>query len=65
MKKITVEGGIRILAGSMVLFSVLLTLLVSKWWLCLACFVGINLIQSVFTGFCPAEVLLKKVLHET
>lgn len=52
------ENAIRILAGSMVLVSVVLALLVSPWWLLLTAFVGLNLIQSAFTGFCPAEKIL-------
>lgn len=34
---------------------------VSEWWLLLMVFVGVNLIQSVLTGFCPAEIILKKL----
>ena len=56
-----VENGVRIMAGTMVLIAVLLTALFSKWWLLLAAFVGINLIQSAFTGFCPAVNILKKL----
>jgi hypothetical protein len=56
-----IEHGVRLMAGGMVLVSVLLVALVSKWWLCLTAFVGINLIQSVFTGICPATVLLRKM----
>jgi len=49
------ENAIRILAGTMVLLSISLAHWVSEWWLLLAAFVGCNLIQSAFTGFCPAE----------
>ena len=56
-----VENGVRLLAGIMVLISVALTLLVSPWFLVLTVFVGINLVQSAFTGFCPAEAILKKM----
>lgn len=55
------ESLIRILAGSMVLISVGLAYFVSPWWLLLACFVGLNLIQSAFTGFCPAEMIFRKL----
>ena len=55
------ESLIRIVAGSMVLLSVLLAAFVSQWWLLLTCFVGINLIQSAFTGFCPAEMLFRRL----
>ena len=53
------EAFIRILAGSMVLLSVSLTYLVSPWWMLLTTFVGLNLIQSAFTGFCPPSLLLR------
>lgn len=55
------ESLIRILAGSMVLLSVALAWLASPWWLLLACFVGLNLIQSAFTGICPAEMIFRKL----
>lgn len=57
----TIENGIRLMAGSMILISVLLVILVNPWWLLLTSFVGLNLIQSVFTGFCPAANLLRKL----
>jgi Protein of unknown function (DUF2892) len=55
------ESYIRILAGSMVLISLALSHYVNHWWLLLAAFVGVNLIQSAFTGFCPAEIILHKL----
>jgi hypothetical protein len=57
----TTENAIRVLAGTMILASVALTYFVSSWWLLLTGFVGLNLIQSAFTGFCPAELILKKL----
>ncbi len=48
------------MAGTMVLASLGLAHWVSQWWLLLAVFVGVNLIQSALTGFCPAEMMLKK-----
>jgi hypothetical protein len=56
-----IEGLIRVLAGSMTLLSVALVYFVSPWWLLLTCFVGVNLIQSVFTGFCPPSIVLTKL----
>ena len=47
-------------AGTMILISVLLTHFVSPWWLLLTAFVGLNLLQSSFTGFCPAATILSK-----
>lgn len=56
------EKGIRILAGTLVLVSVgLAHYRDNPYWLWLAVFVGINLIQSSFTGFCPAEWIMKKL----
>ena len=55
------ENAIRILAGTMVLISISLAHWVSQWWLLLAAFVGCNLIQSAFTGFCPAEKIFAKL----
>ncbi len=55
------EQLIRVLAGSMTLLSVILVHFVSPWWLLLTCFVGLNLIQSAFTGFCPPTLVLTKL----
>jgi hypothetical protein len=55
------ESYIHILAGTLVLVSGALAHFVSSWWLLLAVFVGLNLIQSAFTGFCPAEIILHKL----
>lgn len=48
-------------AGSMVLLSVVLTYFVSPWWLLLTTFVGLNLLQASFTGFCPAAKVFAKL----
>jgi hypothetical protein len=47
-------------AGSMVLLSLLLAHFVSPYWLWFTAFVGANLLQSSFTGFCPLAVILRK-----
>jgi len=56
-----IDSFIRVLAGSMVLLSAVLIHFVSPWWLLLTCFVGLNLIQSAFTGFCPPAIVLSKL----
>lgn len=56
-----IDDLIRLLAGTMTLLGVLLTHFVSPWWLLLPAFVGLNLIQSVFTGFCPPSLLLRRL----
>lgn len=48
-------------AGTVILLSVLLTYAISPWWLLLTVFVGLNMLQAAFTGFCPLAVILKKV----
>lgn len=58
------EHRIRVLAGGMVLVSLLLAHFFSLWWLWLAVFVGVNLIQSAYTGFCPAEKILARIFPE-
>lgn len=54
------ENAVRILAGTMVLISLCLAHWVDGRWLWLAAFVGVNLIQSALTGFCPAEKILAR-----
>ncbi len=55
----TVERAVRLLAGTMILISLLLAKLFSLDWLFLALFVGLNLFQSALTGWCPAESILR------
>jgi hypothetical protein len=54
------EQYVRAFAGTFILVSLLLTVLFSSWWLLLTAFVGVNLLQSAFTGFCPLEIILGK-----
>lgn len=55
------ESFVRLLAGSFVLLGTLLAWCVSPAWLLLPGFVGANLIQSAFTGFCPPTLILGKL----
>lgn len=48
-------------AGTMILASLLLGIYVHPNWFWLTAFVGANLLQSSFTGFCPLAVILRKV----
>jgi hypothetical protein len=59
-RSMTTEKAIRIFAGAVVLASLALAIGVSLQWLWLAAFVGANLFQSGFTGFCPLEMMLKR-----
>lgn len=55
----TIENKIRLIAGSLVLLSVALAVLVSPWWLLFTAFVGANLVQSSITGWCLMEDILR------
>lgn len=48
-------------AGAMILLSLCLTVWVSPHFVWLTAFVGLNLLQSSFTGFCPAAMLFRKL----
>jgi hypothetical protein len=48
-------------AGTMILLSLLLGIYVSPYWFWFTAFVGANLLQSAFTGFCPVAILLHKL----
>lgn len=48
-------------AGTVVLLSLLLAHFHSPWWLWLTAFVGANLLQSSFTGFCPLAMILRRL----
>lgn len=55
----TVERGLRALAGTMTLLSLALAHWVSLYWLWLTVFVGLNLLQSAFSNWCPAMIMLR------
>jgi len=55
----TVERGLRLMAGVMVLLSIALTVYVSHYWIWLTVFVGLNLLQSALTNWCPAMFILR------
>jgi len=57
----SVERATMAFAGFMVLLSVLLTYAVHPYFVALTVFVGLNLFQSAFTGFCPAAMLMRKL----
>ncbi len=57
----SVERGVTAFAGFMVLLSVLLTYTVHPYFVWLTVFVGANLLQQSFTGFCPAAMVMRKL----
>jgi hypothetical protein len=57
----SLEHGVEAFAGFMVLLSVALTWLVHPGFVWLTAFVGLNLFQQAFTGFCPAASLFRRL----
>jgi hypothetical protein len=57
----TVERYLRGIAGFFVLVSVLLAHYHSSYWLFFTAFVGLNLLQSAFTNWCPMMDILKRL----
>lgn len=56
-----IDRAVMAFAGVMILISLVLTHFVSPWWWLLTAFVGLNLLQSSITGFCPAAMILRKM----
>ena len=57
---------VRLVAGIFILLSLALgipgsPIFVSQWWLAFTAFVGANLLQASFTGFCPAAMIFKRL----
>ncbi|RLA08006.1 MAG: DUF2892 domain-containing protein [Gammaproteobacteria bacterium] len=57
----SVSNAVRAMAGAMILLSVVLTYYVSPYFVWLTVFVGANLLQSAFTGICPAATIFQKL----
>ncbi|MAB14065.1 DUF2892 domain-containing protein [Parvibaculum sp.] len=57
----SLDRAVMAFAGFMVLLSLALAHFHSEYWLLLTVFVGLNLIQASFTGFCPAALVLKRL----
>jgi hypothetical protein len=57
----TVDESLRGVAGAFVLISLALGWFVSPWWLLFTAFVGLNLLQSAFTRWCPMMAILRKL----
>lgn len=55
----TIERIVLAVAGAMVLLSLVLSQVHHPYWLYFTAFIGINLLQSAFTGFCPMAMILK------
>lgn len=57
----TIERTLRLMAGAFILLSLALAHWVSPYWLLFTGFVGLNLLQSAFTNWCPAMSILRKL----
>ena len=57
----TVERGLRLMAGTFILLSLALGYWISPYWYLFTAFVGLNLFQSGLTNWCPAMSILKKL----
>jgi hypothetical protein len=57
----TVERGLRLMAGTLILVSVALGYWISPYWYLFTAFVGLNLFQSGLTNWCPAMAFLRKL----
>jgi len=55
----TVERALRLMAGFVILLSFALAHYLSSYWLWLIAFVGLNLLQSAFTNWCPAMSIFR------
>ena len=56
-----IDRAVMAFAGTVVLISLALGLWVSPYWFFLTAFVGLNLLQASFTGFCPLALVLRKL----
>lgn len=57
----SIDRAVLIFAGIMVLVSLLLTRFVHPGFVWFTVFIGLNMIQSAFTGFCPAAMVFRKL----
>lgn len=57
----TLDRAVQAFAGVMILISLLLTHFLSPWFWLMTAFIGFNLFQSAFTGFCPAAIVMRRM----
>ena len=57
----SIDRAVMAFAGTMILLSLVLAELYSPYWLLFTAFVGLNLLQASFTGFCPAAIAFKRL----
>jgi hypothetical protein len=59
--EMNIDRAVLAFAGIMVLTSLLLAWYLTPYWLLLTAFVGLNLLQAGFTGYCPAAIVFRKL----
>ena len=59
--QMNVDRAVLAFAGVMIPTSLMVAWFVSPYWLLLTVFVGLNMLQAAFTGFCPAAMLFRKL----
>lgn len=55
------DNAVMAFAGLVVLIGIALAITIHPWWIGLTAFAGLNLIQSAFTGFCPAAIVFRRL----
>lgn len=60
----SIHNQIRAFAGVFIMASLVLAKFHSQHWLYFTAFVGLNLFQSSITGFCPLEIILRRVQNK-
>lgn len=58
----SIDDYVYLIAGSFIVLSLVLNFYISKYWLLLTLFVGLNLIQLSMTKFCPLKSILKRLI---
>lgn len=59
-RNMSLEHAVEAFAGGMIILSVILTVFVHPGFVWFTIFIGANLFQQAFTGFCPAAILLRR-----
>jgi len=57
----SIDRAVMAFAGMMILVSLVLSHFHSPYWLLFTAFIGLNLVQASFTGFCPAAMIFKRL----
>ncbi|MDO8973729.1 DUF2892 domain-containing protein [Reyranella sp.] len=57
----SIDRAVMAFAGMMILVSLVLSHFHSPYWLLFTAFVGLNLVQAAFSGFCPAAMIFKRL----